>query len=151
MNKGSVEVKGKIPPHALPFSIIPHSLQELFIQAFTKQERPAASAWVDSLAKLKGALLRCPSNHHYFGQECCWCRFARKYQIDYFAQKPQGSVIRTEPVDPCEESLISHSLMPLVLAGFYYCPPLLPFLFITILCAPQISKKVRGWRRKLRY
>lgn len=171
--------KVNLPLHALPFSIIPPELQQLFVRAFTGNVRPKAAEWVEALVRLKQSLVICPASHYYFGESCCWCHSEREFQIDYFSQKNRDPrlaalwekieaapapgplpklVIHTDPATPapfqCGESVLAFCVLPLVSVGFYYTPYIWPLLIAAGFFAEDFHKTVKGrleyWKRKKR-
>jgi hypothetical protein len=82
------------PKYAMPFSILPPALQQLFERAFrdghaTPSGRPTAREWRDQLQLASGVLLQCPQVdlHWYSGHlaACPWCEQRETLGLDRFA------------------------------------------------------------------
>ena len=90
------------PPHALPFTILPTSIQDLMISCFVDhhhqatQGRPTANAWYMALKKSEKHLIPCKKNsaHMYddhLEESCPWCKRA-KLGNDPFPQQTRTRI-----------------------------------------------------------
>lgn len=86
-------------PHAPPWDAVPAPVQNLFqlcfdAGCFDPGVRPGAAAWQRALTQAEGTLRQCKHNsqHRYseaLGQDCPWCRQARKWKLDLFPEKKE--------------------------------------------------------------
>ena len=86
----------RIHPTGLPFEILNHDIQNLFVRCFedghaNPSARPTAEEWCAVLKRGKKFLTRCPKNsNHYFGNHlslCPWCERVNRIKFDSFPSK----------------------------------------------------------------
>lgn len=89
------------PDHALPYEILPHEIQELFLRCFRDGHgnplvRPSAHDWFEAFRKFGNRFRQCAGNtNHLFLDHlsvCPWCRIAVKKGKDPFPS-PVGQQI----------------------------------------------------------
>ncbi|MBP0600747.1 helix-hairpin-helix domain-containing protein [Herbaspirillum sp. LeCh32-8] len=79
------------PPRSIPLSILPPSMEAMFVQAFTepgmRAGRPTASQWVSALDGLRNGLKKCSASRMHLypnhSSSCPWCDL-EKQGVVYF-------------------------------------------------------------------